>query len=187
MTAANLAHNIPAAVTANIPVEHEELFYQSAEFWVGIAFVLVVAALFKPGVKAVKGLIIKRIARIKNEFQEAENLKLEAQKLYAGYERKFLDADDEVARIIAEEEAVIADTKERKIQELNRTLAQKQREVEGRIELAFEQANKEINTLISSQAVNILKKAISSKLTKSDYNRLIDNSIETIQKTALYK
>lgn len=161
---------------------HSEIFYQSAEFWVGTAFVLVVALLFSPIAKAVNGLIKKRISRIKNELAEAENLKLDAQKLYADYERKFRNADNEVAEIIAREEQTIAENKERKTRELNAMLKQKQLEADAKIELAYEQANAEINTLVAANAIGMLKKAISSKLTKADYNKLIENSIANIKK-----
>ena len=68
----------------SIEVSHsDEAFYLNAEFWVGIAFVLVVALIFKPAVRIINNLITKRIDRIKNEFQEAETLKLDAQKTYA--------------------------------------------------------------------------------------------------------
>ena len=67
---------------------HEEAFYLSAEFWVSIAFVLTILIILTPGLKAIKKLIDNRISRIKNELNEAEILKMEAQQLYSDYERK---------------------------------------------------------------------------------------------------
>lgn len=158
-----------------------EAFYQSGEFWVAIAFVLVMSALLKPLLKAGKNLITKRIIRIKRELQEAESLKLEAQKLYADYERKFLNTDKEVADIIKEQENVIEETKEKKIRELNLYLQRKSNEVDNRIEREFEQVGQEINNLISNRTEEILTSVISSKLTKSDYNHLIEKSINQIK------
>lgn len=160
---------------------HEELFYQSAEFWVGAAFVLVVAALFSPLAKVIKELIKNRISRIKTELSDAENLKLDAQKLYADYERKFVNKDKEVAEIIAKEESIIAENKEKKLNELNSLLRQKQLEADTKIELAYERADAEINMLIGTKAIDILQKVISSKLTKADYNKLIEQSITGIK------
>lgn len=158
-----------------------EAFYQSGEFWVAVAFVLVMTVLMKPLLKAGKNLITKRIIRIKRELQEAENLKLEAQKLYAEYERKFLNTDKEVADIIKEQENVIEETKERKVRELNLYLQRKSNEVDNRIEQEFEQVGQEINNLISNRTEEILISVISSKLTKSDYNHLIEKSINQIK------
>ncbi len=160
---------------------HEELFYQSAEFWVAIAFVLIVIMLIKPIVRVFSGLITKRISRIKTELEEAENLKLEAQKLYADYERKLAETDKEIAQIISERENIINETREKKIAELNIFLQRKQNEANSKIEQEFEQASKELNALISKRTIEILKQTISLKLTKTDYSHLIDSSINNIK------
>ena len=44
-------------------------------------------------------LIISGYYEIKNEFQEAETLKLDAQKLYADNERKLLNIEQEIENI----------------------------------------------------------------------------------------
>ena len=159
----------------------EEPFYLGAEFWVGVAFVIVVFALFRPIKKALKSLLTRRIIRIKKELQEAENIKLEAQKLYSDYERKYLNIEKEDSDIIKEQKNVIEETKEKKIRELNFMLQRKENEVNRRIEQEFEQAGKEIRRKISEKTIEILKRIISSKLTKSEYNNLIDNSIKQIK------
>ena len=93
-------------------IEHHEVFYKSAEFWVGASFVLVVALLYKPLISVIKSAIFSRIERIKNELQEAEELKLKAQELYAKYERNLLNIDDEIAHIadVAIKEGTITKT-----------------------------------------------------------------------------
>ncbi len=159
---------------------HEEIFYQSAEFWVGFAFVLVVTLLFSPIAKLIKSLAEKRISRIKKELQEAEDLKLDAQKLFADYERKLLNADNEVAEIVAEEETAIAEAKERRMCELNALLKHKQAEADAKIEMAFERADAEINNLISKRTLKILQSAISENMTIENHRQLIDKSINNI-------
>lgn len=162
-------------------VAQGEPFCQSAEFWVAVAFIIVVAALLIPLKRAAAGLVEKRISRIKNELQEAENLKFEAQKLYAGYERKVAGIDMEVAEILSEQRDAIEETKEKKMHELDILLQRKENEVDGRIEQSFEQAGKEIQDIVSGRTDKILRKVISSKLTKSDYNQLIESSINSIK------
>jgi len=173
------------AESANIATaiaEEGEIFYQSAEFWVSIAFVLVVACLFVPISRVVRNLIEQRISRIRTELQDAENLKTDAQKLYADYERKFANIDKEVADIVASQQEVIAKTKEKKTLELKQMMQRKQDETEARVEQSFAQAKAEINTLICNKAFNILTKAIKKNLKKTDYNKLIDASITNIGK-----
>lgn len=163
-------------------MEHEEMFYQGAEFWVGVVFVLVVGFLFPLAKKAISTAIRQRITRIQKQLQDAENLKLDAQKLYAEYERKFVNTDNEVAEIIANQKEIIEQTKQKKIQELNQLLRQKQNEAESKIEQEFSVAYAEVNTLIYRKTLNILHQVIQFRLTSEDYQKLIDNSIDNIEK-----
>ena len=162
-------------------VHHEEVFYQSAEFWVGLSFVIVIGALFFPMYKVIKKAIYQRIERIKKELQEAENLKLEAQKLYAEYERKFSNIENDVAEIISGQQSMIARTKEKKLKELDSFLLHKQQETDAQLEMAFTKAKNNITAKISQNTIDLLSKVLSTKLTKSDYNKLIDNSIDNIK------
>lgn len=69
---------------------HEEIFYQSAEFWVGVAFVLVVLLLAGPIGRLVRSMLNKRIDNITKRIHDAAELRDEAQKLLADYEKNFL-------------------------------------------------------------------------------------------------
>ena len=162
-------------------MQHEEIFYQSAEFWVGLSFIIVVGLLFFPMYKIAKKAIYQRIERIKKDLQEAENLKLEAQKLYAEYERKFSNVEKEVAEIIKGQQNMIAKTKENKLKALDTFLARKQLETEAQIEQAFEKTKENVIEEINTQTLSLLNKILSTKLTKDDYNKLIDNSINNIK------
>lgn len=161
-------------------VERAESICQSAEFWVGIAFILVVALLFSPVSKILKSMAFQRIERIKTEISEAENLKLDAQKLYAEYERKFINTENEVSEIIENKKNFINQTKNKKIDELDRLLKHKQAMAETKIEQQYKQKRDEINKLVSQKTFAILENCLKNKLTKSDYNKLIDESINNI-------
>lgn len=165
-----------------VAMAHQEAFYLSAEFWVGVAFVLVIFVIYKPAFNAIKSILNNRINNIKNDFQEAEELKLEAQSLYADYERKLLNVEAEINKIIAEENLLIEENKEQKIKDLNSKLRQKQNEVDGKLDLAYEKASKEINGLLIDKSIEIIYTLVKSKLTKTNYTKLIDKSISNIDK-----
>lgn len=171
--------------TAIASALHEEMFYQSAEFWVSISFVFVVLFLFSPLVKFCKDLIKKRISQISNQLQEAELLKVDAQKLYAEYERKFQNTDREIAEIIANQKNIIEQTKEQKMQELAHILKQKENDTSAKINYSYIQAKAEVNKQVIEKAIYIIKAMVSSKLTKKDYDRLINLSISNIEKCPL--
>ena len=167
--------------TSSTLMGHEELFYQSAEFWVGAAFVLLIVALFSPMAKILKKMMQQRINRIKDELAEAENLKLDAQKLYADYERKFINTDNEVAQIIENQTNTINQTKEKKTAELNSLLKHKQMLAEAKVTQRYKQEQAEINKLIGQKSLVILDDFLKYKLTKNDYNQLIENSIDNVK------
>ena len=178
-----LTQTVETAVTE--ATAHEEVFYQTGEFWVSVAFICVVILCFLPITKFIKKLIDKRIQYIKNELQDAENLQIDAQKIYAEYERKYQDLDKEIAEIIANQQDVIKQTKEQKMRDLDRSLKQKEQDTSAKIKYAFIQAKEEINARIIERAIKIVTKAITSKLTKKDHDNLINQSIKRLQNITL--
>lgn len=172
-------------VNATDLIVHEEIFYQSAEFWVGIAFVFALAISFSSVVKLIKSIINKRIQRIKKELQDAETLKIDAQKLYAEYERKFQNMDKEIAEIIANQQEVITQTKAQKMREFEHLLKQKETDTTAKINYAYTQAKTEISKKVIEKAINIISTAIPAKLDKKDYDNLITQSISNIEKCSL--
>jgi len=162
-------------------VVHEEPLLQSAEFWVGVIFVFVMSYLCKPLYTSIKRMIDDRIKHIRQELSDAENLKLDAQKLYAEYERKFINTENEVSELIANQQAIIEQTKEKKLQELELNLIKKQKEAESKIEQLLKSTEAEINAIICKKALDSISKVIRAKLTKTDYNKLIDSSINNIK------
>jgi F-type H+-transporting ATPase subunit b len=175
------------AVKNQLPIERDELFYESAEFWVSLAFIAIIILLFPFLYRTIKGAIYGRIQRIKDELSEAENVKLEAQELYAKYERNLLNVDNEVAQIIHEEENYIADMRERKNKEFDALLLQKHKETQSRMNVAFEKVNAEINEKIAKETMAILKTAVNEKLTKTEHEKIIDTSVTMLEEAYLKK
>lgn len=163
------------------PHNAEDVFYLSAEFWVAVTFVLVVAYLIRPAIRIIKKLIQKRIERIKQEINDAENIKLEAQQLYADTERSLLNIDKEIEDITNNKKYLISQTKERRISNLNYNLQAKEAELNAKIEQTHEQMLKEINEAVCQKTIKTLSEVISAKLTKKEYSTLIDDSIENIK------
>ena len=169
------------ADTVQTAVEHEELFYQSTEFWVSFAFVVVVALLVSPVTKAIVGMMKQRINRIKTELQTAENLKLDAQKLYAEYERKYLNTQNEVNAIIANRQAVIEETKKRKMHALEGMLKQKNLEASSKIEMAYIHAKNEINSQISRRTMEILQNVFHTQVSEKEHQNIINDSLKKLE------
>lgn len=161
---------------------HEEVFYQSAEFWVGIAFVLVVLALAKPIGNLVKSMLNKRIDGITKRIHDAANLRDEAQKLLAEYEKKFLRANDEAKTILTKSQKEIDYIRKENLSKLEAEMKMKEKEAEDRIVAAKEKAAKEISDLTSELTIKAVKKAIAENLDDKTQDKLINDSINLIAK-----
>ncbi len=163
----------------------EEIFYKSAEFWVGFAFILVVVLLFKPLGKALKAMLLKRRNEIIDQINQAEQLRDDAQKLLAQYERKFLHAKDEADEILIRSEKEIEFLKNAELQKLEQDLASRRQEVENGINAAVEKVKNEINQKIAALTVKKVKDHIHTGLSTTDHEKLIDKSLDKIvQKVA---
>lgn len=183
----NVSEDVAATVdkTENLSVleaHGEEVFYQTAEFWVGFAFILVVVLLFKPLGKMLKSMLVKRRSEIIDQITQAEHLRDDAQKLLAQYEKKFLHAKDEANEILERSEKEIELLKNDKLQKLEQDLEIRRKEVENSIALSAEKVRNEINKTIASLAVDKVKKHLHTHLTPADHEKLIDASLDKVIK-----
>ena len=159
---------------------HEEIFYQSAEFWVGVAFVLVVLLLAGPIGRLVRSMLNKRIDSITKRIHDAAELRDEAQKLLADYEKKFLNADKEAQAILNKSQKEIEYFKKENLAKLEEEMKIKEKEAEDRITASKEKAAREISDLTSELTIKTVKAAIVKNLDAKTQNKLIDDSISLI-------
>lgn len=159
---------------------HEEIFYQSAEFWVGVAFVLVVLLLAGPVGRLVRSMLNKRIDNITKRIHDAAELREEAQKLLADYEKKFLNADKEAQAILNKSQKEIEYLKKENLAKLEEEMKIKEKEAEDRITASKEKAAREISDLTSELTIKTVKAAIVKNLDAKTQNKLIDDSISLI-------
>lgn len=161
---------------------HGGAFYENPEFWVAMAFVLVVLALSRPIARLLGELLNRRIEAIADRITEAQKLNEDAQKLLSEYEKKYLNAEKEARNILRRSEKEIELLKEERLKKLEADMEMRQKEAEQRIEATQEAAVKEIMALTSEAAVRALKEVLARDLTKKEQDRLIEASIAEIAK-----
>ena len=181
MEAAQNVSNMIGQTTGEIE-EHAEAFYMGAEFWVATAFVLVVAALAKPIGKTIALMLKKRISNIINRLDEASQLQIDAQKLLAEYQRKFLNAQTEADEILKKSQKEVEYFKTESLSKLEQEMKVKTNEADERLKSAKEKASQEITSLTSELTIETVKQTIYKKLGKSEKSKLIDNSITLLDK-----
>ena len=150
-----------------------------ATFWVAVSFFMFLGVLiyFKIPQKII-GALNESINSIKNEIDNAENLKEESKNILSEYEKKISNAKNEVKQMIdaATEEAdkaVLKTNEDFHIQMENR-----KKSTEDRIRQMKSQALKDIKNAsvkISIQAVEILLK---NSLDKNKLNKIFASSVE---------
>jgi F-type H+-transporting ATPase subunit b len=129
------------------------MFYE-AEFWVAVAFVILMAIFAYVGVhRTVLKALDHRSERIKAELDDARRLKEEAAKLLAEYEARRTSAEREAEEIIAsaraEAERIAAEAKTK----MEDFVARRTKTAEGKIALAEAQALADVRAAAAEAAV----------------------------------
>lgn len=159
-----------------------EPFYLSAEFWVGVAFVLVVVALAKPVGGVLKNMLIKRRNSIIARIEEAQKLRDDAQLLLADYEKRFVNAQDEADAILSAAHTAALRHKRNLTNSLNAELKKRTAEAEQNMTFMLEKAEDEIYTAIGKKASAAAETYILNAFDEKKHSALIDSSIHNILK-----
>ena len=153
---------------------------QDPTFWVAVAFVVFVVLVFKPIKGALIGGLDAKIAEIRQEVEEAEKLREEAQSMLANYQRKqrqaIQDAEAIVARAKEEAERHRAEADEA-MKDMVRRQEEQAREKIAQAEAA---AIQEVRSMSVELAMAAAEKLLADRLAGDEGLRLIDNSIEAI-------
>jgi F-type H+-transporting ATPase subunit b len=154
-----------------------------ATFWVGIAFVVFVGALFYYKVHGMLvGALDERAARIRAELEEAQRLREEAQALLSTYERKQREAMGEVeaihrhAREEAARQARIAADK------LDEQLKRREQLSLEKIALAEAQAEQQVREAAVDAAIAAAARVIAERLDEAAASRLVDDTIRDLRR-----
>lgn len=154
--------------------------FDNPEFWVFVAFILFIAAIGKKTWSILTDMLDRRSAAIRNEIDEARQLKEEAQALLADYRRRQRDAAKETEEIIARARESAERHREEAKQALERTLARRREQALGKIAQAEADAVREVRSLAVDIAMAATRQVISERLSDDRANALVDESIQQI-------
>ena len=150
-----------------------------ATFWVAVSFFAFMALLiyFKIPQK-VTNVLIESINNIKNEVEDAEKLKEEANNILSDYEKKISTSKNEIKEMIDKanddaEKIILKTNKEFHLQMENR-----KRNTEDRIKQMKNEALKDIKNASVKIAVQSVVMLLRNSLDKSKLNKLYLSSIE---------
>ncbi len=172
--------NVIETTAHELGVHEAEPFYQSAEFWVAVSFVLVVVALMRPIAKIAHKMLRKRRNLIAKRIEDAANVHAEAQKMLADYERKYRQAKSEAAEILNRAEREVAMLKKDRLAKLENDMANRERETIARIAATQDEAVREITDKTAELTIRAVREILAHKLTAAKQDKLIDNSIKLL-------
>lgn len=153
-----------------------ELF-SDPEFWVLIAVVIFVAAVFKPASRAITGGLDARGARIRTELDEARRLREEAEKLVADYRAKEREAKADAETIVAHAQAEAERIAAQSARDLELALERRQRMAEERIAQAEAKALDEVRAAAIDIAIAVARDVITAEIDERRGSALLDAAI----------
>lgn len=159
-----------------------EAFFEAPEFWVMVAFFILIAGVGKAVFRMATEALDKRGQAINDQIEEAVRLREEAQDLLASYERKQRDAAEEAERIVERASAEAERLSEQAAHDLEAALKRRERQAMDRISQAEATALDEIRALAVDVALDATARLLADTMTADKSNAMIDDAIKDLPK-----
>lgn len=148
--------------------------------WGMAAFVVLLLAMWKWGVPAVKNMEKAREDRIRNDLESAEKSRNEAEQEKAQYMASLADARNEAGRIIDEArqsaESVRADIVARAEEDANEIRTRAQADIANQ----RQQAMTQLRSDVASLSIDLAGRVVEKNLDDATNRQLVDNFIEQV-------
>ncbi|MBI4183413.1 MAG: F0F1 ATP synthase subunit B [Proteobacteria bacterium] len=161
-------------------MEHAEPFWQSAEFWILVAFVIFVAIAAKPAWRAITTMLDERARTIRNDLKEAERLREEAQKMLAEAQRNQRDSVNHAKEIIETARSQTERLTREAGEQLEAALDRRMRHAHERIAQAEALALAEVRATAAEVAIETARHVIREHLPEERKRALIARAIEEV-------
>jgi F-type H+-transporting ATPase subunit b len=171
-----------AEVSAAMDEDYAPVFYLDTNFWVLLAFLIIVFVAFRQGLHKMAGsFFTNRASTVRNQLDEARSLREDAQRILADYQKRQREAEDEAQGIIdqAKRDAKLMATEAR--QKLDEQLARRRKAAEERISRAEAQAIAEMRGKTADLAVAAAREIIAGRVDDRAQTALIDKSIANVR------
>jgi F-type H+-transporting ATPase subunit b len=151
--------------------------FADPSFWVGLAFLLVVAVTFGKVKAAATSGLDARAAKIRTQIEEARKLREDAQALLAEYQRKQRDAMAEAEKIISAAKAEAARLKVQAEKDLEHALSRRKEQALQRIAQSEAQALTQVRNSAVDAALAAAEAVIAKSLDGAKRDALTEKAI----------
>ncbi|TCS62205.1 F0F1 ATP synthase subunit B family protein [Varunaivibrio sulfuroxidans] len=162
-------------------IEHSEPFFHSPEFWVAVAFVILIALFGKKVFVMIVGGLDDKIEKIRHDIDAATRLREEAQDKLAQFERKQHEAIGEAEQIIARAHEEAERMAQESAERLQDSLRRSEKLAKERIAQAEAQAIDEVRSKAIELAIEASRKILAEDLSTPKATQLIDDAIKDIE------
>lgn len=150
-------------------------------FWVAVAFVIFVGLTFKPLGKAMGGGLDKRRDQIRQELEEAAQLREEAQRTLAEYKKMQNEAAREAEQLIEHTVVEAGRLRDQAEKDLEAALKRREQAAVEKIAQAEAKAIAEVRSRAVDIAIAATGKLLEEKLDPARADAFIDQSIEELR------
>ncbi len=152
----------------------------SPEFWVAVAFVIFVVAVFVPVKRSLLSALDARGDRIRSEIDNAQALRVEAQKVLAEYRRKQRDALTEVEQILDQAKQQAEYLQKQAQKDLETALQRREQAAMENIARAESQALEDVRNQAVDVAIAATAEVIAGQLNKRRANAIVNKAIRDL-------
>ena len=154
--------------------------FTDPQFWVAVAFIIFVVAIFNPIRKILTSNLDTQIKQIKISIDEAENLKNEAKITLSEIEQRQSEVQNEIELIHKDAKNKIIKIEEITEQKLKDQIQKRQVLASAKIDQLTRDANHEIQQNITSTAIEATVNLLQKKLDLNEKKNLINISINEL-------
>jgi F-type H+-transporting ATPase subunit b len=148
--------------------------------WGGAAFIVLLFAMWKWGLPAVRNMMHVREERIRTDLERAEGAKAESEQTLQQYQAQLADARTEAGRIIDEARQAA----DRVGQEVKARAEDEAREIVARaqadISLQHERALSELRNEVADLSISLAERIVEKNLDRTTQMQLVDSFIEEV-------
>ena len=154
--------------------------FSDPQFWVFIAFVIFVAITFKPIKKIFTSSLDNKIKIIKNNIDQAEKIKNEAQNTLSQIKKRQNDVKLETEEIQNKAKEKLAKIEKIFSQKLSEQIKKRNELAKIKIEQIVRDTNLQIQNYIVQNAIKITVLLLERKLDQNEKQKLINHSISEL-------
>ena len=154
--------------------------FSDPTFWTLVAFIIFFLAVGRQLYRTVTSGLDKRADEIRRQLDEAEALRVEAQKMLADYKRKQRDAEKEAEELLSHAKAESARMREKAEQELAAELKRREQVALEKIAQAEANALKDVQVQAVELAVAATARLLSENLDKKTADGLVQSAIQDL-------